>query len=435
MTGTDGGERLLPGPPVPDVDTWLEGDGGLAYAEALDRDPDEIIAAVDEAGLRGRGGAGFPTGRKWRGVLETAGEADAPVYLVCNAAEGEPGTFKDRMLLRHNPYAVLEGMLVAMHAVGAVEAHVGIKERFTPAVDRLEAALDELVADGWARAEDIHIVEGPEDYLFGEEKAMLEVIEGKLAMPRILPPYQTGLYATTTSPNPTVVNNVETFAHVTGILAHGPDWFRQVGTEASPGTMPMTVVGDVASPGVYELPLGTSLRTLLEDIAGAEDVKAVYSGTSNAVITTDMLDTPLCFDAMSEAGSGLGSGGFIVYDGSRSIVDVLAVLTRFLAEESCGQCNACVLGTAEMADLLERMQRGQAARVDLESLLRRSSSVTDQNRCYLPVGAQATVTSTVDVFEDELIATVEAGRATPADLPVPLIDDIDEEAGEVTWTA
>lgn len=426
-------ERLLGDRPVESVEQWLRAEGGLAYARARESDPDDVIAEVEASGLRGRGGAGFPTGRKWRGVLDVAGEVDAPVYLVCNAAEGEPGTYKDRTLIEHNPYAMLEGMLVAMAATGAVGAYIGIKEKFTRPVKRLRAALEGLVANDWARAEDIEIVLGPDDYLFGEEKAMLEVIEGKLAMPRILPPYQEGLYATVASPNPTVVNNVETYSHVTRILAHGADWFRQAGTQASPGTMVFTVVGDVPNPGVYELPLGTTLRTLLEDVAGAEDIKAVYSGTSNAVITPAMLDTPLCFDAMDEAGSGLGSGGFVVYDSSRAIVDVLAPLSRFLADESCGQCNACVLGNAAMADVLERMQRGEAEFTDLENLLRRAATVDDQNRCYLPVGAQLTVTSTVRAFEDELIATVERGEPTPADLPVPMIEDIDEATGEVTW--
>ena len=179
---------------------------------------------------------------------------------------------------------------------------------------------------------------------------MLEVIEGNLPLPRIVKPFQAGLDATTIEANPTVVNNVETLSHVPSILAHGAEWFREAGTQASPGTMVFTVVGDVVSPGVYELALGTTLRTLLEDVAGATDIKAVYGVVSNAVITEAMLDTPLCFDAMQEAGSGLGSGGFIVYDESRSIVDVLSVLVNFLAVESCGQCNACKLGNTAMGN-------------------------------------------------------------------------------------
>jgi NADH:ubiquinone oxidoreductase subunit F (NADH-binding) len=262
---------------------------------------------------------------------------------------------------------------------------------------------------------------------------MLEVIEGKLPMPRIVQPYEVGLFASTTQPHPTVVNNVETFSHVPRILANGADWFRQTGTDRAPGSMVFTVVGDVANPGVYELPLGTPLRTLLVDIAGAEDIKAVYSGVSNAVITPTMLDTPLDFDAMQEAGAGMGSGGFMVYDSSRSIVDVAATLLHFLAIESCGQCNACKLGNGEIAALLAKVQRGEASQTDLESILKRAQTVTDQNRCYLPVGSQALIGSTVQAFVDEFVATVESGQPTAQDVPVPLIEHIDEDTGEVTY--
>jgi NADH-quinone oxidoreductase subunit F len=262
---------------------------------------------------------------------------------------------------------------------------------------------------------------------------MLKVIEGDLPLPRVTRPYEEGLFATSTSPNPTVVNNVETFTHVSRIVAEGPDWFRQAGTESSPGTMLFTVVGDVESPGTYELALGTPLRTLLEDIAGARDIKVVAPGTSSGVITPAMLDTPLEFDAMRDAGTGLGSGGFVVYDTSRSIVDVLQVLVHFLAIESCGQCNACKLGNGEMDQILRSMQRGEASQTDLERMLLRSHTVTDQNRCYLPVGSQALVGSAVQAFADEFVATVEAGDPTPADLPVPLIEHIDEDTGTVTF--
>jgi NADH:ubiquinone oxidoreductase subunit F (NADH-binding) len=234
-------------------------------------------------------------------------------------------------------------------------------------------------------------------------------------------------------PNPTIVNNVETLSHVARILAYGADWFREAGTESSPGTMVFTVVGDVPNPGVYELSLGTPLRILLEDIAGATDIKAVYSGVSNAVITPDLLDTPMSFDAMADAGVGMGSGGFIVYDSSRAIVDVMSVLINFLSVESCGQCNACKLGNGDMAETLAAIQAGLGSRTDLESLLRRSVTVTDQNRCYLPVGSQLLVQSTIAAFEDELIATVDAGNPTPADLPTPLILEIDEDAGTVHY--
>jgi len=426
-------DRLLPSAPVPDLTAHLEGGGGRGLAAALALEPDAIIDLIDASGLRGRGGAGFPTARKWRGVKATAADAGGGLSLVANAAEGEPGTYKDRTLIAEQPYAFLEGICIALHASGAGEAFIGIKEKFTHPVERLVAALAEIVEAGWAGAERIQVVTGPDAYLFGEETGMLEVIEGNLPMPRIVKPFEQGLRGTSTMPNPAIVNNVETLSHVAHILAEGPEWFRQAGTETSPGTMIFTVVGDVANPGVYELALGTPLRTLLEDIAGASDIKAVYSGVSNAVITPRMLDTPLGFDEMRVAGAGMGSGGFIVYDHSRNIVDVLGVLLNFLAIESCGQCNACKLGNGEMAAILAKVQRGEAQQTDLETLLKRSHTVTDQNRCFLPVGSQIMVGSTVEAFVDEFVDTVERGEPTPADLPTPLVEEIDENNGDVTY--
>jgi NADH-quinone oxidoreductase subunit F len=426
-------DRLLPSDPVTSLGAHVAAGGGLGLERAQEIGPDAVIAELEAANLRGRGGAGFPTARKWRGVRETAAAAGSELTLVANAAEGEPGTFKDRTLLLEQPYAFLEGVCIALYASGASSAHVGIKERFTGPLTRLTTALEEVVAEGWYGADRIRVVTGPDAYLFGEETGMLEVIEGNLPLPRIVKPFDAGLNATTSVPNPTIVNNVETLSHVARILANGAAWFREAGTAASPGTMVFTVVGDVDSPGVYELALGTSVRTLLEDIAGGRDIKAVYSGVSNAVMTPEQFDTELCFDAMRDAGMGLGSGGFIVYGQHRNIVDVLSVLVNFLAVESCGQCNACKLGNTDMAAILAKVQRGEAVQTDLETLLKRTHTVTDQNRCYLPVGSQLLVGSTVERFVDEFVATVERGEPTPADLPTPLIEGIDEEAGEVSY--
>jgi NADH:ubiquinone oxidoreductase subunit F (NADH-binding) len=240
--------------------------------------------------------------------------------------------------------------------------------------------------------------------------AMLEVIEGKLPLPRILPPYQTGLFATMRQLNPTVVNNVETLSHVTQILREGADWFRQMGTTETPGTMVFTVVGDVARPGVYELPLGSSIRTLVVDLGGASDIQAIYAGTSNSVITPDLLDLPMDFDSFAEAGTGLGSGGMAVYDTSRDIVQVCAVLARFLAIESCGQCLACKLGTADMFERLDRLVDGTGTAADIAEIRNRTETVTDLNRCYLPVGAALLIRSTLDQFDDAFHAHI--GRAT-----------------------
>ena len=422
--------ELLPPEPVADLQSWIDSGGGAGLERALGLPPGDVIEMVRASGLRGRGGAGFPTGMKWRSVVDSATEA-GEIYLVCNGAEGEPGTFKDRVLMAGNPYQLLEGILIALHALGAQRAFIGVKQRFTREVERVITARDEMAAAGWGRASDVRIAPGPDEYLFGEESAMLEVVEGKLPMPRILPPYQQGLFATMQQPNPTVVNNVESLSHVTRILANGPDWFREVGTTEAPGTMVFTVIGDVAAPGVYELPLGTPLRTLLEEIAGAENIMAIYSGTSNAVITPDLLDLPMDFDSFTEAGTGLGSGGFIVYDSSRCIVQITAMLARFLAIESCGQCLACKLGTAEMLERLERLVAGSGTTDDIATIRKTTGSVTDLNRCYLPVGAALLVRSTIDTFADAFAARV--GNPSPPEraVEVPKIRDIDLEEGRV----
>ncbi|MDP8961103.1 MAG: SLBB domain-containing protein [Actinomycetota bacterium] len=426
-------QRLLPDTPVTDIDEYLELGGGAGLAAALQVAPEQLVSAVRASGLRGRGGAGFPTGTKWASVVTTAREVGGPVYLVVNGAEGEPGTYKDRALLTLNPFQVIEGALIALHATGAQAAYIGIKERSTSAGRGLASALGAVREAGWSGAERVEVALGPDEYLFGEEKAMLEVIEGKLPMPRILPPYEQGLFATMANPNPTIVNNVETLANVPGIIAHGPEWFRQVGTETSPGTMIFTVVGDVDNPGVYELPLGTPLSTLLVDVAGANDIKAVYSGTSNSVITPDLLEVPLGFDESAKAGIGLGSGGFMVYDQSHCIVRVAAALSHFLMIESCGQCLACKLGTTAITELLNKIDRGDGEDDDLDALLQRCTTVTDANRCYLPVGEQLTVGSTLHAFIDEFSAHI--GRTCPSarKVVIPKIEHLDHATGEVRF--
>jgi NADH:ubiquinone oxidoreductase subunit F (NADH-binding) len=284
---------------------------------------------------------------------------------------------------------------------------------------------------GWPGADRLDLVLGPDEYLFGEESALLEVIEGKLPLPRILPPYQSGLFARTAGTNPTVVNNVETLSHVTHILARGAEAFRSVGTEEAPGTMVFTVLGDVEEPGVYELPLGTSLRTLLCEVAGGADIKAVISGVSNPIITAELLDLPMDFDSLAEAGAGLGSGGFMVYGSSRDMVQVTAVLARFLAVESCGQCPPCKLGTVDIYERLDRLVDGRGTAEDIEAIRNRTATVTDANRCYLPVGAALLVRSALEEFGEEFTARL----GTPSDpdvaVPVPKIVGLDEATGEV----
>jgi NADH-quinone oxidoreductase subunit F len=422
---------LLPDLPIPTFDDYLDGGGGDGLARALGMEPADVIAEVRAARLRGRGGAGFPTGVKWASVVEAAG--DGPLYLACNAAEGEPGTYKDRPLMARNPYQLVEGVLIAMHALRPDGAFIATKERFTRERERLEDALAAARDAGWPGADRLEISLGPDEYLFGEESAMLEVIEGRLPLPRILPPYQHGLFARQAGSNPTVVNNVETLSHVARILADGGEAFRSVGTEETPGTMIFTVVGDVANPGLYELPMGTPLRTLVCDLAGGDDVKAVISGVSNAIITEELLDLPMDFDSLDEAGSGLGSGGFMVYGTQRDMVQVVAELTRFLAVESCGQCPPCKLGTGDIYERLDRLVRGVGTAEDVEAIRRRTDTVTDSNKCYLPVGAALLVRSALEEFRAEFTARVGAPSPPEVAVAIPKIVDMDEDVGEAVF--
>lgn len=381
------GPNLLPDRPVGSLEEYRASGGGEGLARALDRGPAATIEEVRRSGLRGRGGGGFPTGIKWR----TVDEDPCPTrFVVCNAAEGEPGTFKDRWLLRMNPYQVVEGLAIASVAVGARRAFVGIKSGYEREIAALRKALVEMAEADLLGGIPVEVVGGPDEYLFGEEKALLEVLEGNLPMPRIVPPFMEGLFRTPDSPNPTVVNNVETLANVPHILRNGAEWFRSVGTEGSPGTMVFTLSGDVRNPGMYELPLGYSMRDLVYAVGGGppegRTVKAIFPGASSTVMIPEQLDAPLDFDALRAVGSGLGSGGFVVYDDSTCMVRAAQAYSRFLYVESCAQCPACKQGTGEITRLLEVVDQGRGADVDIETILARCLTVTDGQRCALPSG-------------------------------------------------
>src|SRR3954471_2222254 len=287
---------LLSDPPVTSLDEYLAGDGGLGLARAQDLGPAQTIKELGLAGLRGRGGGGFPTGRKWSTIAEAEG---TDRYVVCNGAEGEPGTFKDRMLLRTNPYQLVEGVIIAGYAVGATEAFIAVKETFTRERENVVRAVEEMQQAGICQQCTITVVTGPDEYLFGEEKALLEVIEGNAPLPRVLPPYEHGLFATAPQvgwesheaepghrgghqSHPTLVNNVETLSNVPHILHRGAEWFRSLGTAESPGNLVVTVVGDTVRAGVAEVELGTPIGEVLESVGGGvgegRTIKAVLSG-------------------------------------------------------------------------------------------------------------------------------------------------------------
>ena len=442
---------LLADPPVTDVTDYRGRGGGRGLERARSLGPGATIQEVILSGLRGRGGGGFPTGRKWQSVRDAAAldtASDGPgsnrTFVVCNGAEGEPSTFKDRALIRANPYGVVEGVAIAALAVGAERAFVGVKERFTPEIDRLATAIDEMTAAGMVGDVPIQVVLGPDAYLLGEETGLLQVIEGEDPLPRNVPPYVHGLFATVPSEgwnasaggvatefaasNPTVVNNVETLATVPHILANGPEWHRSLGTELSPGVIVATVVGDVLRPGVGEVELGTPLGEVIERVGGGlpagRTVKAVLSGAANRVLAGDLLDTPCSYEGMAAAGSGLGAAGFLVLDDTASMVEVAQVLSRFLYVESCGQCPACKLGTGAVTERLDLLAAGQAVPDDLDTLAFRLQTCTDGNRCYLPVQEQQVVSSILQAFPGEVAEALD-GRPVPSrGMAVPKLVDL-----------
>jgi NADH-quinone oxidoreductase subunit F len=420
--------------PVGTLDDYLSIGGSEGLTNALARTPQEIIDEITRSGLRWRGGAGFSTGQKWSTV---AGDPSSVKYAVCNAAESEPGTFKDRWLMRRNPYPIIEGLAIAAYATGAQQAYIALKRSFTLEVKRIHAAIDEMTAAGLLGRFPIEVIEGPDEYLFGEEKAMMEVIEGNLPLPRILPPYEDGLFSTVNSPNPTVANNAETLAHAAHIMRRGADWFRSTGAPSSPGTMLLTVSGDVQAPGVYELPLGITLRTLVEEIAGGpgegRSIKAIMPGASSAVITPELLDATLGFDEMKAAGSGLGSGGFIVYDDTTCMVKVAAQYSRFLAIESCGQCPACKLNSGSITEALERIEAGNGTEEEISEALALSEKVTDAARCALPSGEALLVASLINSFADEFQEHLGKQCPRARELPFPKLTDYDETAGRFSY--
>ena len=429
---------LLSARPVTSVDAWRAVGGGQGLARAHEIGPDAVLAEIAASGLRGRGGGGFPTGRKWSGVLAQPGTHR---YFVANCAEGEPATFKDRALMRNNPYQLVEGIAIAAWTIGARRAYIGIKASFEWERLAVEAAVAEMTDAGLAGDVEIVVVPGPEEYLFGEEKAMLEVIEGRPTMPRFLPPYLHGLFATAPqlgwepSPgepgheerdesNPTLVNNCETLSNVPHILANGADWFRSMGTERSPGTIVATVVGDVTRPGYAEVEMGTPLQLVIDEVGGGvgagHRVKAVFSGVANPVITAGQLGAGLTYEDLP-----LGAAGFAVYDETACMVALAHLFSRFLYVESCGQCPACKLNSEEITARLSAIDQCRGDDGDIGIIGARLKKVTDGNRCYLPQEEQLVVSSVLQAFPEEFADHLEGNCPRERDdLVVPKIVDL-----------
>ena len=438
-------QRVLDPEPVETLDAYLRAGGGKGLDAARKLGPAATVEEVVASGLRGRGGAGFPTGRKWAAVAANESTAARP-SIVVNASEGEPGSFKDRMLLRRNPYRIIEGAVIAAEALDAERIVFAVKASFEPEIDRLDRALQEVAGAGWTDRPTL-IVRGPAEYLYGEETALLEVIDGRKPFPRIAPPYRRGVDDVGPDPvsgagsvmatpggqtpaGPALVNNAETLANVPGILANGATWFREAGTPESPGTIVCTVSGGGRQAGVAEFEMGTPLREVIETIGGpAPRVKAVLSGVANPFLPAALLDTPVTYEAMASAGTGLGAAGFLVFSDADDLAAVAAGVARFLAVESCGQCTPCKQDGLAIADILTRIVCGEAAPGDADELPSRVTTVGDEARCALAGQQERVIGSLLSLFPDAVRDHLE-DAAAPDD-PVligSLVDIVDGRA-------
>ncbi len=399
------------------LDAYLEDGGYQSLKTALDRlQPAEVAAEVKASGLRGRGGAGFPTGMKW-GFLPK--QTEKPVYLVCNADEGEPGTFKDRDLLRYAPHQLIEGMLLTCFAIGARIGYIYIRGEFLEEAAAVNRALDEARGAGLLGRDilgrgldvDLHVHMGAGAYICGEETALLNSLEGRRGLPRTKPPFPAvvGLYGC-----PTIINNVETLAAVPPIVGHGADWYRALGTEKSPGTKLFSVSGHVERPGVYEVRLGTPFLQLLEEdcggMKGGRRLKVLIPGGSSVPMLTaaEAATLKLDYESCLEHGTMLGSGAVIVLDETVSVPEVVRNLAHFYAHESCGQCTPCREGTHWMHTILERVLAGRGKSGDLDLLLDICQHVSFRTICALGDAATGPVKSGISKFRNEFEALVHA---------------------------
>jgi NADH-quinone oxidoreductase subunit F len=441
---------LLPAQVIVSIDQYLAGRGGHGLLAALELGPEATIETIAASGLRGRGGAGFPTARKWRSVRDGGG---GQRFVVVNAAEGEPATFKDRFLIRRDPYRVIEGAAIAAFAVGAGTVYLATKRSYGREVDALRDAAVEFTATGLLQQLSVNIVEGPDDYLYGEEKALLEVIEGRDPLPRLLPPYELGLFASdspvgwesgnrpvasgVSESNPTVVNNAETLATAAHIMANGADWFRSMGTADSPGTVIASIVGDVRRPGIHEVEMGTPFAELVALCGGAlpgRSLKAAFSGVSNAVLPAGRFGTPLTYEDFAAAGTGLGAAGFVVYDDTVNMTSVALAMSRFLARESCGQCPPCKQGSLAITEHLAAICAGRAddsVLGELEALL---ASVTNANRCFLGSEEQIVVSSVLRTFPADVLTLLDHTSPALRPIPVPIGAAIGEDGSLIPPT-
>lgn len=396
------------------IEEYIEHDGYQALGKALsEMKPVDVINEVKNSGLRGRGGAGFPTGTKWGFVAKT--QADQR-YVVCNADESEPGTFKDRLVLEGDPHSIIEAMAIAGYAVGASEGYIYIRGEYSLAQERLHAAILQAREMGFLGKNifgtdfnfDIHIHSGAGAYICGEETALLESIEGRRGVPRTRPPYPTtfGLWG-----KPTLINNVETLANVPSIIRNGAAWFKKFGTPSSPGTKVYTILGNVNVTGLIEVPMGITLREVVAFYAkgmkhNGQFKLAQTGGSSGSIIPASLQDTPMDYDSFAKAGVALGSGALLICNEDTCVVDLAKVLLNFFRRESCGKCNPCRIGGQRSYEVLQKISEGQGTLEDLDDLLMLSNNMTNLSNCGLGQTAGTPIKDILKYFRAEIEAHI-----------------------------
>ena len=396
------------------IEDYILHDGYQALGKALsEKKPEDVLDTIKKSGLRGRGGAGFPTGTKWSFVSKAPGKQK---YVVCNADESEPGTFKDRLIIEGDPHSILEAMIIAGYAVGATEGYIYVRGEYALAQTRLRNAIQQAKEFGFLGKNifdsgfdfDIHIHSGAGAYICGEETALLESIEGKRGEPRIRPPYPTtsGLWGM-----PTLVNNVETLANVPAIIQNGAEWYRSIGTPSSPGTKVYTILGNVNVTGLIEVPMGITLREVIAIYGkgmkpGSTFKLAQTGGSSGSVIPASLQDTPMDFDSFAKTGVALGSGALLICDEETCVVDLAKVLLQFFRVESCGKCNPCRIGTDRSYSILDSISKGTATLKDLDDLKSLSDNMTTLSNCGLGQTAGTPLRDVMNYFRAEVEAHI-----------------------------
>lgn len=402
------------------LDDYLAKDGYQALRKALiELSPAEIIREVKRSGLRGRGGAGFPTGLKWEFTEKAPDEIK---YVVCNADEGDPGAFMDRSILEGDPYSIIEAMTISGYAVGANQGYVYVRAEYPLAIKNLSIAIDRVREanflgegiDGTGFNFDLEIRVGAGAFVCGEETALLASIEGERGQPRSKPPFPatSGLWG-----HPTLINNVETYANIVPIILHGSDWFNSFGTEGSKGTKVFAVAGDVKHTGLIEVPMGTTLREIIYQIAGGlptgRRIKACQiGGPSGGTIPAEYLDLPIDYESLKTVGAIVGSGGLIVMDDRSCMIDVARFFLEFTQDESCGKCIPCRIGTKRMLEILERIVLGQGELDDIQRLITLGEVIKETSLCGLGQSAPNPVLSTIKFFQDEYIAHIKEKKCS-----------------------